>query len=158
MTMKFPSLEDWLLRPHLPGAPPPICYLESICQNGTFCKWEIEERMKKFIAANLEYTDSGSLYICLKQLEYAVKVGVENLKEQAFEALGNELGGLTSGKFLGQDVSICYPQEWHYTKAVECLRERQKTELARLQDEEKASGAARQIPGKARLTITLRDR
>ncbi len=124
----------------------------------SLCKAEIEDLMRRFIEANLEHTDSGTLYIYLKQLEYAVKAGIENLKEQAFENLGYQLSGATSGKLMGHDVSICYPQEWHYSQAVEGLKERQKIELGRLQDDEKASGIAKQSPGKARLTVTLRER
>jgi hypothetical protein len=124
----------------------------------SLCKAEIEDMMRRFIETNLEYTDSGTLYIYLKQLEYAVKMGIENLKDQAFDSLGGLLGGLSSGKYLGQDVTLSYPQEWHYSSAIDNLKSRQKIELGALQDEEKATGVAKQIPGKARLSITLRER
>jgi hypothetical protein len=120
-------------------------------------KAEIEEMVRRFIDANLEIMDSGTLYIYLKQLEYGIKVGIENLTEQAFEALGYQLGGSTCGKFLGHDIILAYPQEWHYSPAVDSLKNQQKQALVILQDQEKAAGIAKQIPGKARLTVTLKE-
>jgi hypothetical protein len=126
-----------------------------VCAMG---KAEIEEIVRKFIETNLEITDSGTLYLHLKQLEYAIKTGIEQLKEQAFNSLGEHLGGASSGKLFGHDVSIAYPNEWHYSSAVDDLKERQKKELAGLQNQERQIGIARQVQGKGRITITLREK
>lgn len=126
-----------------------------ICTMG---KAKIEEAVRKFIETNLENTDSGTLYLHLKQLEYAIKTGIEQLKEQAFNSFGEHLSGASSGKLFGHDVAIAYPNEWHYSAAVEELKERQKKELAGLQEKEREIGIARQVQGKGRITITLRER
>ena len=125
----------------------------SMCRMG---KVEIEEGVRKFIDANLEHSDSSTLYLYLKQLEYAIKIGIEQLKEQAFDSIGKHLGGSSSGKLFGHDVVIAYPNEWHYGPSVEELKERQKEELAALQKQERTIGIARQVQGKGRITITLR--
>lgn len=122
----------------------------------SYSKKEIEEIIVQIIERYLEETDSGTLYIFFKQLEYGVKIGVEYLKEQAFDSLGHHLGGLTSGKIQGHEVVISYPREWQFSDAVEDLKEQQKKELAELQDIEKASGIARQVMGKEKITVTIR--
>ncbi|MDB5034650.1 MAG: hypothetical protein JWQ98_1891 [Chlorobi bacterium] len=124
---------------------------------GSIGKAEIEESVRKFIEYHLVHTDSGTLYIYFKQLEYAVKTGIENLKDPAFDSLGKLLGGATSGKILGHEIVLAYPNEWHYSPAVDALKNRQKLEIVGLQNEEKIAGIAKQIPGKARLTITLKE-
>jgi hypothetical protein len=120
-------------------------------------KAEIEELVQKFIEDRLAYTDSGSLYVFMKQLEYAIKTGIEHLKDGAFDSLGEHLGGLSSGKFLSHDVVISYPNEWHYSQAVDNLKEVQKKELTQLQEQEKQNNIARRVQGKGRITVTLRD-
>lgn len=123
----------------------------------TFSKAEIEEKVRCYINDHLESMDSAMLYVHLKELEYAVKTAIEALKDQAFDSAGQYLEGATSGKVNGHSIAISYPNEWHYTKAVEALKERQKKELAKYQAEERESGTAKQLPGKGRITITLRE-
>jgi hypothetical protein len=120
-------------------------------------KAEIEVEVQRFIETGLEQSDSGTLYVFMKQLEYAIKTSIEHLKDGAFNSLGEHLGGLSSGRFLGHDVSISYPSEWHYSQAVETLKETQKKELTQLQDQEKQNNTARRVQGKGRITVTLRD-
>lgn len=124
----------------------------------TMSKAEIEEAARRFIEANLEITDSATLYVHLKQIEYAVKIGLEHLKDQAFDSLGERMDGLTSGEFLGHAVAICYPNEWHYSPTVNDLKEQHKKELAGLQEQERQIGVARQIHGKGRITVTLKEK
>jgi len=59
---------------------------------------------------------------------------------------------------LGHSVSICYPKEWHYSQAVDELKEQQKEEMGKLQEQEKREGVAQQIMGKGRLTVFLQER
>ncbi|MEO5929175.1 MAG: hypothetical protein ABIR47_04530 [Candidatus Kapaibacterium sp.] len=117
----------------------------------------IEEAVRKFIELNLEQTDSRTLYIYLKQMEYAIKTSIDQVKDRAFDSFGEYLGGATSGKVMGHNVVITYPNEWHYSSAVDDLKGKQKKELAALQEKEKAEKIARQIPGKGRITVTLRE-
>ena len=124
----------------------------------TMGKAEIEEAVRRFIQINLDTTDLATLYVYLKQMEFAVKTGIEHLKEQAFDSLGQQLGGLSSGKFLGHDVVISYPGEWNYSPAVDSLKERHKKELGGLQEQERQMGMARRVHGKGRITVTLRER
>lgn len=123
----------------------------------SFSKIEIEEAVRAFIERNLEYTDSGVLYLFVKQIEYAVKIALEALKEGAFDAIGWQLDGLTSGKVGGHAVVISYPYKWQYSTAADELKERQKRELVELQEEEKKGGIAKQVSGKGRIVVTLRD-
>jgi|GEM_PF-2589439 len=119
-------------------------------------KTEIEDLVQRFIEEGLEFTDSGSLFLLLKQLKYAAEHGIEQLKEHAFNALGEQLGGLQSGDVMGHEVLISYPREWHYSPAVDDLKEQQRQTLVALQDREKEEGVAKQMPGRGRITITLR--
>lgn len=123
----------------------------------SFSKVELEEIVRAFIEEHLEHTDSGVLYLFLKQLEYAVKVGIEALKEGAFDSIGYRLAGEASGTVNGHAVVISYPHEWQYSPAVDELKEKQKQELSELQEQEKREGAAKQVAGKGRITIALRD-
>lgn len=122
----------------------------------SYSKHEIESIVRRFIENYLESGDSGTLYIFFKQLEYGAKVGGEILRDQAFGALGYSLGGATSGKIMGHEVVISWPREWQYSTAVEDLKLRQKAELVDLQDQEKATGIARQVVGKGKIVVTLR--
>lgn len=122
----------------------------------SFSKVELEEIVRVFIARNLEHTDSGVLYLFFKGLEYAVKVGIEALKEGAFDSIGYRLGGEASGTVNGCAVVISYPKEWQYSAAVDELKERQKRELVELQEQEKSDGVAEQVAGKGRIVVTLR--
>lgn len=134
---------------HEPGIP-----LEFLTR--PYSKKEIEEMVQNFINTYLEQTDSGTLYIFFKQVEYGVKIGVDYLRDQAFDSFGYYLGGALSGKVQGHDVLISYPREWRYSSVVYDLRERQKEELAEIQEYEKAAGIAKQVPGKGKITVTLR--
>jgi hypothetical protein len=100
----------------------------------SFTKMEIEEAVRSCIERHLEYTDSGRLYLAFKELEYVVKVGREALKEGAFDSIGWQLEGETSGNLLGHGVEISYPYEWHFSPSVEELKDRQKRELRELQE------------------------
>lgn len=120
-------------------------------------KAEIERATQDFIHESLEEMDSGTLFVLLKQMKYAAEHGIEQLKEQAFNSIGDWLGGLSTGEMLGHGVAICYPKEWHYSSAVDELKEQQKEELSRLQDREKREGVAKQMMGKGRLTVSLRE-
>jgi hypothetical protein len=131
--------------------------LETIPIQSTSSKADLENWIREFIRTNLEYVDSGTLYIHLKEIEYAIKQGIENLKEQAFTSLGEQLGGLNSGRLLGHQVSISYPNEWHYSPAVDKLKENQKKTLTELQEREKREKIAKQIQGQGRITVTIRD-
>lgn len=121
-------------------------------------KAEIELVVRDFIDLRLETTDSGVLFLLFKQAEFAIKMGLEALKKSAFDALGQHLGGMTSGTLYGHVVSISYPREWSYSPAVEGLKEQHKKQLAELQEQEKTEGVARQVLGKGRIVVTLRDR
>lgn len=121
----------------------------------SFSKVEIEELVRVFIERHLEHTDSGRLYLAFKELEYAVKVGLEALKEDAFDAIGRQLEGEISGKLLGHGVAISYPYEWCYSSEVEELKDRQKRELTELQERERDGGIAKNVPGKGRITVVL---
>jgi hypothetical protein len=132
--------------------------VESMIGIQSLSKAEIEKIMQGLIMIALDYVNSSDLFIYLKQVEYGVKFAMNDLKERAFDALGYQLGGATSGLVLGVEVSISYPNEWHYGSLVADLKERQKEELRELQEYEKAHGIAHQVPGKGRITITLRDK
>jgi hypothetical protein len=123
----------------------------------SFSKIEIEEAVRAFIERHLEHTDSGTLYLFVKQIEYAVKIALEALKEGAFDSIGRQLDGLISGKVGGHTVVISYPYEWQYSPAVDELKEQQKQDLSELQDREKVEGVAKQVPGKGRIVVTLRE-
>lgn len=87
-----------------------------------------------------------------------MKVGLEALKDSAFNAIGQQLGGPTSGKLYDQVVEISYPNEWHYSSAVDELKEQHKRVLVDLQEQEKIEGIANQVTGKGRIVVTLREK
>lgn len=119
-------------------------------------KEQIERQVTDFIDEQLDHFESGQLYVHFKQLEFAIKTGLEYMREIAFDSIGYLLGGFTSGIIFGHHVAIAYPQKWVYSEAVEELKERFKNELTVLLEIEKANGTAIQIPGPGRITVTLK--
>lgn len=118
-------------------------------------KTEIEERVKEFLEAFQDKVDSGTIFVALKQLEFAVETALNQLKDDAFMSLGSKFQGLSSGSLLDHKVSICYPSEWIFSPKVETLKEAQKKELKEQMEIEKMTGIARKAQGKGRITVTL---
>jgi hypothetical protein len=117
---------------------------------------QIESRVEAWIAGALEVTSSAELYVYVKQMEFAVKLALERLKEPAFDAIGRQLGGVMEGGLLGHRVRLSYPREWIYSENVAALKERQKLGLKSAELTEQASGAAKRIDRLGVITVTLR--
>lgn len=120
-------------------------------------KGEIEEAIKKYVERKLEETDSGTIYIYLKLMEYGIKEAIENLKPQAFDALGQHLEGVSSGKFLGHHVSMSYPVKWLYTEKLRDLEEKWELKLKQMKEKERVKGKAARVTYEGRITVTLKE-
>ena len=117
---------------------------------------QIESRVAEWLACALEAASSAELYVFLKQMEFAVKLALERLKEPAFDAIGRQLGGLMEGDLLGHRVRLSYPREWMYSEKIAALKERQKLELKSAELAEQASGTAKRIDRLGVTTVTLK--
>ena len=117
---------------------------------------EIESRVESWIAGALEVTSSAELYVYVKQMEFAVRLAIERLKEPAFDAIGRHLGGAMEGGLLGHKVRLSYPREWIYSERIAALKERQKLELKSAELAEQASGEAKRLDRLGVITVTLK--
>ncbi len=117
---------------------------------------QIESRVAEWLAGALEAASSAELYVFVKQMEFAVKLALERLKEPAFDAIGRQLGGLSEGDLLGHRVRLSYPREWVYSENIAALKERQKLELKSAELAEQASGTAQRIDRLGVITVTLK--
>ena len=97
-------------------------------------------------------------YVFLKQLEYAVKTGLETLNGPAFEKVCSDFRGEMKGTVLGHDVKLTWPEKWEYSPAVKALKDQQKLDLEALQAQEKAQGLAHKESGKGIITVTIRSK
>ena len=117
---------------------------------------QIESLVESWVAVALEVTSSAELYVYVKQMEFAVRLALERLKEPAFDAIGRQLGGVMEGGLLGHKVRLSYPREWIYSEKIAALKERQKLELKSAELAEQASGAATRLDRLGVITVTLR--
>lgn len=131
---------------------------ECIARTYSQTKEQIEKLVKDFIDDQLQYFESADLYVHFKQLEHAIKTGLDYLKKWAFDSIGQYLGGVPSGRIFGHHVAISYPHQWEYSGAVEELKSKQKTEMVILQETEKATGLAKKVQGAGRITVTLTEK
>jgi hypothetical protein len=146
MAKKRETAETAETTPHLPKL-----------LSGSCGKVECESAIANTVNYLLERESAATTYIRLKQLEYAVSAALSNLKEDAFNSVGESLGGLASGELDGHVVSISYPKVTTYSPAVAALKEQQAKTLKALQAVEIAEGLATVELGKGVLTVKLRD-
>lgn len=116
---------------------------------------EIEYSVREWLENLLKANDPPEAYVHLKQMEEAVKKGIEILKEEAFNATANRFRGSMSGEILGHQVRFTYPEKWEYSVAVKRLELQQKLDMDALKAEERAKGIAVKQPGKGVISITL---
>lgn len=118
-------------------------------------KTEIEHSVRNWLQMVIVSNDPPEAYVHLKQMEEAVKKGIEILKEQAFNATGDRFRGQMSGTILGHQVKLSYPEKWQYSVAVKRLELQQKLVMDALKAKERAEGIATKEPGKGIIAITL---
>lgn len=119
-------------------------------------KREIDFEVDRWLESVTNLHSDSDTFVFLKQMEQAVKTGIEKMKERAFNAFSNGFRGEMKGVVLGHEVKLTYPEIWVYSPAVKALQDQQKLELEALQAEEKAKGLANKEPQLGRITVTLR--
>ena len=110
-----------------------------------FSEVEIQKQCEDGLNHALETESPINLYLHLKQLEFAVKVMLEQVNPLAAISFLEHSKGDMSGVIGGHRIAVYNKGTWHYSSEIDKLKERQKAELKSRQLSEQASGEAIQI-------------
>ena len=110
-----------------------------------FSEVEIQKQCEDALNHALETEPAIHLYLHLKQLEFAVKVMLEQVNPLAATSFLEHSKGEMSGVIGGHRIAVYNKGTWHYSSEIDKFKERQKADLKSRQLSEQASGEAVQI-------------
>lgn len=119
-------------------------------------KAEIEQTFLANLNTALSQVTAPQLYLALKQIEYAVEVGLNNLKPVAVEAFRAVADGKKSADIGGHRVEVKDLFDYNYGDEYNERKEKQKAELAVLKAQAEAAEIVVKTPRTTTIAVTLK--